>query len=259
MTSPHQEKVALITGAAGHIGRAIAGELAAMGCNLALLDKNSVELHHLCVQLRDDFGVQAQEISQDLSDQNSFSLIARDIEASFGSLDYLINNAAFYDTMPGWGVPFEEEGYDAWLMVMRINLMAPFFLAQKLAPLMRQSSQGSIVNISSIYGVVGPDWSIYEGTDMTNEASYCSSKGALISLTKWLATALAPDIRVNTITPGGVARNQDPQFVERYKAKTPLGRMATEKDIATVVESVLSPRSSYITGQNIIVDGGFCC
>jgi len=103
----------------------------------------------------------------------------------------------------------------------------------------------------------GPDWNLYEGTSMGNPAAYGTAKGGLIQLTRWLATTVAPQIRVNTISPGGIYRNQPKQFVERYKSKTPLRRMATEDDFRGVVAYLASDMSKYVTGQNINVDGGW--
>ena len=111
--------------------------------------------------------------------------------------------------------------------------------------------------MSSIYGLVGPDHSLYEGTEMTNPAAYGASKGGLQSITTWLSTVLAPDVRVNTVTPGGVERGQNPTFLARYESKTPLGRMATEADVADAIVYLLSPESKYITGHNLVVDGGW--
>ena len=115
----------------------------------------------------------------------------------------------------------------------------------------------SIVNISSIYGTYAPDYSIYKDTKINNPAAYSVSKAGLTYLSKWLASSLAPKIRINSISPGGIFRNQDKKFVKKYIEKTLLKRMATEDDIAGCVAFLLSSLSSYITGQDIIVDGGW--
>jgi NAD(P)-dependent dehydrogenase (short-subunit alcohol dehydrogenase family) len=115
----------------------------------------------------------------------------------------------------------------------------------------------NIINIGSIYGELGPDWSLYEGTSMANPAAYSASKGGLIQLTRWLATTLAPNIRVNAISPGGIFRNQPDVFVKRYEGRTPLARMATENDFRGAVAYLASDMSSYVTGKNMMVDGGW--
>ena len=143
------------------------------------------------------------------------------------------------------------------LKVMRVNLLAPFFLTQALHTLLAKSDDASIVNIGTMYSAVGPDWGLYEGTDMTNPAAYSASKGGLLSTTRWLATALAPKVRVNMVSPGGIERGQDAQFLERYNKRTPLGRMGTENDIAGMVSLLLSPEGAYITGQHMLIDGGW--
>lgn len=249
--------VALITGGAGHIGRAVARSLAMDGCHVAILDKNTQGARELAGELGADFATRTLILDNDLGSKETFSNVAGQIAQNFDRLDFLVNNAAFYDDMPGWGVPYEEEGYDAWLEVMKVNLLAPFFLVQALTPLLRASPHASVVNVSSIYGVVGPDHNLYEGTVMTNPAAYAASKGGLNQVTRWLSTVLAPDVRVNTVTPGGVARGQNDNFIKRYNKRTPMQRMATEEDIASAITNLLSPRSSYITGHNMVVDGGW--
>ena len=246
-----------MTGGAGHIGRATCRIMAKHNCNIVIADKDKAAAEAFTKTLADDFKVDTLILTEDLSDPASFVTIHDLIEQRFGGLDYLVNNAAFYDDVPGWGVPFEEEGYDAWLAVMKVNLLAPFFLVQSLAPLLRQSDRASVVNISSIYGLVGPDHGLYAGTEMTNPAAYAASKGGLNQVTTWLSTVLAPKIRVNTVTPGGIERGQDAQFMERYNQKTPMKRMATEEDIAGAIEYLLLPASRYVTGHNLVIDGGW--
>jgi NAD(P)-dependent dehydrogenase (short-subunit alcohol dehydrogenase family) len=123
---------------------------------------------------------------------------------------------------------------------------------------MLKISQGaSIINIASIYGMFGPDWRLYKGTELSNPAAYSASKGGLIQFTRWLATSIAPYVRVNSISPGGIFRNQPKAFVRRYEARTPLARMATEDDFRGVVAFLASDMSKYVTGQNLVVDGGW--
>ncbi|WP_299968634.1 SDR family oxidoreductase [uncultured Roseobacter sp.] len=257
MSPTMKDNVVLITGGGGHIGRATGAELAKQGCHLAILDRAGPHIDAFCAEMTAAHGITCNLIEADLRDASCFDAVAAEVKDRFGRLDGLVNNAAFYDDMPGWGVPFDEEGYDAWQAVMQVNLLAPFFLSQKLTPLLRARDAGAIVNVASIYGVVGPDHGLYAGTVMTNPAAYAASKGGLIALSRWLSTVLAPDIRVNTVTPGGVERGQNPEFLARYEAKTPMGRMATEDDVAYAIVSLLDPRASYITGQNLIVDGGW--
>ena len=122
---------------------------------------------------------------------------------------------------------------------------------------MERSEKGSIILFGSTYGVVGPDMRLYDGTDMANPAGYAASKGGVIQLARHLATLLAPKIRVNAITPGGVSRGQPESFVRQYTARTPMGRMATENDLKGAVAYLASDMSAYVTGHNLVVDGGW--
>ena len=181
------------------------------------------------------------------------------LKDSEDGLNILINNAAFVGTseLQGWHVPFEKQTVDTWRRAMEVNLTAAFDLCQGLAPMLKIAKGANIINITSIYGEYGPDWSLYKNTSMSNPAAYAASKGGLIQFTRWLATTLAPHVRVNAISPGGISRNQPANFVQRYEARTPLGRMATEDDFRGVVAHLSSDLSKYVTGQNLAVDGGW--
>jgi NAD(P)-dependent dehydrogenase (short-subunit alcohol dehydrogenase family) len=125
---------------------------------------------------------------------------------------------------------------------------------------MKEQKKGSIVNISSIYGVVGPDFGVYEGTEMTLPAAYSAIKGGIINFSRYLAAYLGPNgVRVNCISPGGIFDNQNPVFVENYNKKVPMKRMGLPIDISPAVTFLLSEEASYITGQNIAIDGGWTC
>ena len=157
--------------------------------------------------------------------------------------------------MQGWVVPFEEQAIDTWRRAIEVNLTAAFHLSQVLTPLLRASGHGSIINIGSIYGVVGPDLRLYEGTPMGNPAAYAASKGGLLQATKWLASVLGPDVRVNAISPGGIARNQPEVFARRYEQKTPLRRMGAEEEFQG--SGRVFRKRSICLGHGRKLDGGW--
>lgn len=252
-------RVALVTGASGGISRAICNALCELGCDIALLDRGEEALLSQAEQLREQFNVATAGICVDLENEDERAAVNEKIRQHFSRLDILINSAAFVgdSALAGWAVPFEQQEVDTWRRAVEVNLTACFHLSQLLAPMLNQGGVGSIVNIGSIYGVVGPDLDLYSGTEMGNPAAYAASKGGLIQLTRWMSTVLAPKVRVNCISPGGVHREQPRNFVEKYVARTPLGRMANEEDFMGAIAFLASDLSQYVTGQNLIVDGGW--
>ena len=250
---------ALITGATGWLGQVLADTLAELGADLILLDRPGSEFQRVNDDLKKRWGVNVESQACDLEDQTQRTELIEKLIGSGLGLDILINNAAFVGSseLLGWGVPFEDQSVETWRRAIEVNLTAAFDLSKGLFPLLRASKGGSIVNIASIYGLQGPDWSLYEGTTMGNPAAYAASKGGLIQLTRWLATTIAPKVRVNAIAPGGIFRNQPIEFVSRYEAKTPLGRMANEEDFRGAIAYLSSDLSKYVTGQVLSVDGGW--
>jgi NAD(P)-dependent dehydrogenase (short-subunit alcohol dehydrogenase family) len=176
-----------------------------------------------------------------------------------GGLDILVHGAAFVGTThhPGWSVPFERQTVEAWNAALQVNVTSAFVMVQEAREALAQSGHGSIILFASIYGLIAPDFHLYDGTDMANPAAYGVSKAGLIQLARYLATALAPAIRVNAITPGGIWRQQPELFHQRYVAKVPLGRMAVEEDLKGAVAYLASDLSAYVTGHNLVVDGGW--
>lgn len=254
-----KNKRALITGATGGIGKVIALTLAELGADLLLVDRPGSDYRALAHELEAVWGVAIQVFDCDLEFQGDRDRLVETIKQQGLALDVLVNNAAFVGSsdLQGWGCPFEEQTVETWRRALEVNLTAAFDLSKALSSLLAKSSGASIINIASIYGTYGPDYRLYEGTAMGNPAAYAASKGGLIQLTRWLATTLAPRVRVNAISPGGVLRNQPRIFVERYEARTPLARMATEDDFRGAIAFLASDMSRYVTGQNIAVDGGW--
>jgi NAD(P)-dependent dehydrogenase (short-subunit alcohol dehydrogenase family) len=249
---------ALITGAAGHLGGVFADTLAELGADIVLVDRPGAPLQVIAEALALKWRTAVDYRYCDLEVQEQRDVMIADIRSG-PPLNVLINNAAFVGTseLQGWGVPFPAQTVDTWRRALEVNLTAVFHLCQGLAPAMSNATGASIVNIASIYGSHGPDWSLYAGTTMSNPAAYGASKGGVIQLTRWLATTLAPGIRVNAISPGGIFRNQPHEFVQRYESRTPMGRMAREDDFRGVVAFLASDLSAYVTGQNLMVDGGW--
>jgi NAD(P)-dependent dehydrogenase (short-subunit alcohol dehydrogenase family) len=252
-------KVALITGGAGHIGRVASASLAELGADIVLVDINSSALESAASELELKYQCNVLCIVIDMEDSEKINSVPLVVAKEFGQIDIIINNAAFVGEsgLSGWVTDFKSQSIETWRRALEVNLTAPFVLVQGCLDLLSKSNQPVVINIGSIYGVLGPDMSLYDNTAMGNPAGYAASKGGLIQLTRWLATVLAPNVRVNTITPGGVARNQADSFVSNYVAKTPLKRMAKEEDFKGAIVYFSTNLSAYVTGQNLIVDGGF--
>ena len=252
-------RVAVITGGAGHIGFAIGESLAELGANVVVLDLNLENCEQVSQQLGKQFKVETLALSIDLANEDELKSIPGKVLDRFGRLDVLVNCAAMVGTsaLTGWAVPFSQQSSESWNLALNINLTAPFILTQACSESLARSGHGTVINVGSIYGITGPNWNLYEGTSMANPAAYGASKGGLLQLTRYLATAMAPDVRVNMLTPGGVYRNQPEIFVERYTTGTPLRRMAVEEDFKGAAAYLASDLSAYVTGQNLIVDGGW--
>ncbi len=250
---------AMITGAIGSLGRVICAVLAELGADLIIVDRPGSPLGEFADQLRAFRSLAVDCRECDLESGEDRAALLAGLNRDFSQISVLVNNAAFVGTseLTGWGVPFAEQSVETWRRALEVNLTAAFELCQGLHGAMARAHGASIINIGSIYGLHGPDWGLYEGTTMANPAAYGASKGGLLQLTRWLATTMAPRVRVNAISPGGIFRNQPESFVARYEQRTPLGRMATEDDFRGAVAYLASDLSAYVTGQNLEVDGGF--
>jgi NAD(P)-dependent dehydrogenase (short-subunit alcohol dehydrogenase family) len=252
-------RTALITGTAGGLGKVFSETLAELGCDLILVDLPGNSMDSLAKELKSNWNIKTKVFYCDLEKAGDRKTLINEVLQNYSQLNVLVNNAGFVGSsnLEGWNTSFENQSIETWRRAFEVNLTAPFELCQGFAALMKKSTGASIINIASIYGHLGPDWRLYEGIEMGNPAAYSSSKGALIQFTKWLSTTLAPDVRANTVCPGGVLRNQPKEFISRYQSKTPLGRMANEDDLRGVIGYLASDLSAYVTGQSISVDGGW--
>jgi NAD(P)-dependent dehydrogenase (short-subunit alcohol dehydrogenase family) len=193
------------------------------------------------------------DITSEASVQGAVEKITRD----FGKIDGWVNNA--YPRTNDWGNKLENVLFESWRKNVDMHLNGYFLCCKVVLEQMKQQKSGSLINMGSTYGVVAPDFSIYEQTEMTMPVAYSAIKGGIINLTRYLAAYYGPfGIRVNSISPGGIFDSQNEIFVANYNKKVPLKRMGTPDDIAASVHFLLSDDSSYITGHNLLVDGGWC-
>jgi len=249
----------VITGGNGHLGRAIAETLVELGAHIILIDRPNSDFRQIQSILKKVNPIDHEMIECDIEDDRQRSVAIDHIMESGGQIGCLINAAAFTgDTsLEGWTSPFETQSLITWRRALEVNLTAAFHFSQGLTPALRLAGDGNIINITSIYGEFGPNWDLYSGTNMGNPAAYSASKGGLCQLSRWLSTTLAPDIRVNSISPGGIFRGQPAAFVRSYNQKTPLKRMAAEEDLIGAVTYLATKMSRYVTGQTLRVDGGW--
>ncbi|HEX4879045.1 MAG TPA: SDR family oxidoreductase [Limnobacter sp.] len=254
-----KERLVMITGGAGHLGYEMARTVAELGASVVLVDINYDQAMTRAQAVQTEFGVRCWGMACNLELEEERKHLPARVAEEAGSLDVLINNAGFVgdSTLKGWVCEFSAQSIETWRRALEVNLTACFHLSQLFRDQLARNQNGSIVNVSSIYGVLGPDMSLYDGTAMGNPAAYAASKGGLVQLTRWLSTVLAPQIRVNCISPGGLARGQNPLFSDRYINKTPLKRMGEEQDFKGVTALLASDASRWMTGQNLMVDGGW--
>ncbi len=251
-------RVAVVTGAAGHVGGVAAHTMAEMGASVVLVDLDEEGTNANAEALRRSYGTDTSNVIADLSNQEEIQAIPAAVKSKFGRTDVLINCAAIVgaDNREGWATTFQNQDSALWENILMVNLTSVFTLSQGCAVSLA-AGQGSIINIASIYGIVGHQKALYEDTAMGSPAGYAASKGGILQLTRWLAVELGPHVRVNAISPGGIERGQPEVFQRKYAERTPLGRMATEEDLKGAIAFLASDLSSYVTGHNLVVDGGW--
>lgn len=256
-------KTAIVTGAAGLLGRAISISLLEDGLNVVLVDADHSALRTFEEQLPESKKRNVLTVNEDISHQGSAEAIAESAIDKFGAIDILVNNAATKSArLDQFFEPDETFSSQTWREVMATNLDGAFFMCQSVGRRMLEAGNGTIVNIASIYGVVGADQRIYEGSEylgreISTPAVYSASKSGLLGLTRHLAASWGPrGVRVNAVTPGGIASGQNEIFQTKYSSRVPLGRMARVEEIVYAVSFLISDRASYIHGHNLLVDGG---
>lgn len=240
------EKVIVVTGGSGLIGRAIIDDLLLNNATVINLDINKYDKETKFINTN----------TTDLSSiQEAFNLV----EQEFGKIDGLVNNA--YPRTIDWGTALEDDtNLNSWRENVDLQMNSYVLCCKEVLPFLKRNKEGSVINITSIYGVVGNDFTIYEGTGLKTAAAYSAIKGGLINFSRYMASFYGKDkIRFNCISPGGIFDGQHEVFVKNYEHKVPMKRMGNPQDIAPSVSFLMSDGAKYITGINLMVDGGWTC
>lgn len=239
-------KVIIVTGGSGLIGQSIIKDLAKKG---AIVINAEITVYT---------DLKQGNIHCDITSEESVDRMVQMVITEYGRIDGLVNNA--YPRTKDWGAKFEDIQYSSWQKNVDMQMNSVFLLCQKVLQQMKKQKSGSIVNVASIYGVVGNDFTIYEGYGGTSPAAYSAIKGGIINFSRYLASYFGKHgIRVNVVSPGGIIdkEKQHPSFIERYEYKSPLKRMGHPEEIAPAISFLLSDEASFITGHNLMVDGGW--
>jgi 2-deoxy-D-gluconate 3-dehydrogenase len=261
-------RVAIVTGGVGLLGKEFCRTLAEAGASVAVVDLNADAAKKVADDLTRD-GFRALGIATDITKPESVNAMVASVLAAFGRLDVLVNSAAldpkFDPDAAAKGIApgaFEDYPLEMWNDALNVNLTGIFLMTQaSVRPMIEQGKHGSIINICSTYGLNGPDQRIYikDGKRVAfKPAYYTTTKAGVMGFTKYLAAYYAgTEIRVNALTPGGVFNNHEEYFVKNYSAKTIMGRMAKKDEMNGALLFLASDASSYMTGNNVVVDGGW--
>jgi NAD(P)-dependent dehydrogenase (short-subunit alcohol dehydrogenase family) len=258
-------KTAIVTGALGLIGKEHCKALSEAGANVVVADTDE----KLCAEFAKTLSTKSIGFSIDVTNPDSLKQCRDKVLSLFGHIDVLVNNAAINDMFENPKAASEQSKFEnypleLWQKSVDVNLTGVFLCSQIFGSQMAKQKSGSIINIASTYGITAPDQSLYKKEDGSQSfykpPAYSATKGAVIMFTRYLAAYWGKDgVRVNTLSPGGVENSQDDYFIQKYSAKTPLGRMAKPDDYKGALVFLASDASSYMTGANLIVDGGWTC
>ena len=256
-------KVVVVTGGAGLLGQVFCQALADVGAHVAIVDLDLASAETAAKSINKSDTQKVVAFGSDITSPESVTQMVANVIKRFGRIDVLVNNAASKGSnLDTFFEPFESYSLQTWREVMSVNIDGLFLVAQAVGNQMKKQGGGSIIQTSSIYGVVAPDQRIYKGSEyngraINTPAVYSASKAAVNGLTSYLSTYWATSkIRVNSLTPGGIASGQNDEFNKRYSSRVPLGRMGEASELVGALIYLASDASSYVTGQNIIVDGG---
>ena len=264
-------RVAVVAGGAGLLGRGFGEILAEAGAGVVLADSDGARASEAALAIEEAHGRKTLGLQTDITDPASVDKLVASTMEAFGSIDVLVNSVALTakggsEKLRDYFAPFEDYPLELWELALQVNLTGMFLVTQACGRVMVKQRRGSVINISSTYGNVAPDQRIYEGitnpynpnVPLNTPISYAVSKGAVLSFTRYLAAHWGPhNVRVNALSPGGVYDDHDEQFVRQYSARTILGRMAEQHEYKAAVLFLASDASSYMTGANLIVDGGW--
>lgn len=256
-------KVAIVTGGAGILGSETTAALADHGAAVAVVDIDAERAAEHAAALEREFGGRAIGLACDVTDEASIAAMTERVEGELGPVDILHNNAATKGPdLAKMFASVADYDLETWRAIMAVNLDGLFLVSRHVGTGMAERGRGSIIHTSSIYGLMGPDQRIYEGSEylgrpINSPPVYSASKGGVVGLTTYLATYWAAQgVRVNALTPGGIRSGQNDVFEARYSNRIPLGRMAEAREVAAGLLFLASDASSYVTGQNLHVDGG---
>ena len=250
-------KVIILTGASGLLGTEYAHGLSQAGANVVLADLNFEKCKKLSSNINEKYGVDSFPIKLDVTKTNSINTMIKKVIKKFSKIDILINNAIFSE-VGNTKTTFENYDLNIWKKGLNVNLTGPFLCCQEVGKIMKKQKNGNIINISSIYGLVSPDQRIYGNTKIIKSAMYAVTKSAVLNFSRYLASYWREDgIRVNTLSLGGVEENQNSIFKKNYSNKTMIGRMAKKDEYVGGLIFLSSNASSYMTGSNLVIDGGW--
>ena len=256
-------KVVVVTGGAGLLGQVFCQSLVDVGAHVAIVDLDLASAETVAQRINKSEAQKVVAFGSDITSPESVTQMVANVVKQLGRIDVLVNNAASKgSSLNAFFESFEDYSLKTWREVMSVNIDGLFLVAQAVGKQMKKQGGGSIIQTSSIYGVVAPDQRIYEGSEyngrpINTPAVYSASKSAVNGLTNYLATYWASSkIRVNSLTPGGIASGQNSEFNKKYSNRVPLGRMGEATELVGALIYLASDASSYVTGQNLIVDGG---
>ena len=247
-------RVALVVGGASPLGRVIAETYAELGAAVALLDRPGAGTEEVARSLTDTYGVLTTVLTVDLAEEAVLRRVPQRVVDACGRLDILVITTS---AAPTGEADLEAQSLSSWRLGLESQLAAPFLLAQQAVPALKASGKGSIIVVGALHGVLGPDRRAFDDTDPGASAADAVAAGGLLQMMRWLATTVAPEVRANAIVPGNIDRQAAAASRRRYAARTPLARMPTDEDIKGAAAFLASDLSAYVTGQCLMVDGGW--